>query len=116
MTLDYNHDLKERARELRKNQTDAERKLWRHLRNRQLENTRWYRQKPLGNFIVDFYCPGKKLVVELDGSQHFTNQKKYDEKRDAYLTSQGLKVLRFSNRDALTNIEGVLIMIRKEIV
>ena len=116
MPLNYDRNLKERAQILRKYATEAERKLWRHLSRKQLNQTHWYRQKPIGNFIVDFYCPASQLVIEVDGSQHFTKQKSYDAKRDVYLTGLELKVLRFSNRDVFTNIEGVMMEIYKETV
>jgi len=68
-----------------------------------------YRQKPIGNYIVDFYCPKRKLVVEADGSQHFEKQgKEYDAERSAFLTSLGLQILRFDNYEILTNVDGVL--------
>jgi very-short-patch-repair endonuclease len=100
-----------RSRELRKNPTDAERKLWQHLRDKQLENFRFRRQRPIGNYIVDFICLEANLVVELDGGQH-ADQQQYDLKRTAYLTAEGLKVLRYWNNDVMQNIEGVLENIR----
>ena len=104
------------ARGLRRRMTDAEQKLWRHLRNDQL-GARFCRQKPLGPYIVDFYCFQAKLVVELDGSQHVDDPtvRKKDELRDAWLRSQGLKVLRFDDRQALTETRSVLEVIFKMI-
>jgi len=67
----YNQTLKENSRALRTNMTDAEQMLWLHLRRKQIQGVQFYRQKPLLTFIVDFYCPAAKLVIELDGSQHF---------------------------------------------
>jgi len=105
----YNPILKRLARSLRKNTTDSERKLWQKLRRRQLLGVQFYRQRPIGDYIVDFYAPRIRLVVEIDGSQHL--EKDYasrDRIRDGYLDSLGLKVLRFNSREVLTNIEMVL--------
>lgn len=96
-----------RSRELRKNPTDAERKLWYFLRDKQLEDFRFRRQRPIGNYIVDFICLDAKLVIELDGGQH-AEQHEYDAMRTAYLKQQGLRVLRYWNNDVMQNIEGVL--------
>ena len=96
------------ARNLRENMTDAERLIWSKLRMKQLKNCQFYRQKVIGNYIVDFYCPKAKLVVEVDGGQHYMDEgKKKDEKRDSYIKKLGLKVLRFSDRDVLKNINSV---------
>jgi ATP-dependent helicase HrpA len=97
------------ARELRKNTTDAEQLLWNLLRDRQVFDSKFRRQHPLGSYILDFYCHEAKLAVELDGGQHGEDaQLKHDEKRSAWLKEQGVTVLRFWNNDALTNTEGVL--------
>ncbi|MGB2828136.1 MAG: endonuclease domain-containing protein [Dehalococcoidales bacterium] len=107
--LPYNENLKQPARQLRKNMTDAERQLWMKLRMKQLNGFQFYRQKPIGDYIVDFFCPRAKLVIEVDGSQHFTDEKaEYDRIRDEYLGSLGLRVLRFSNSDVMAHIEGVV--------
>ena len=104
----YSKKLKERSRQLRDNMTDAERSLWSKLRMRQLQGLIFYRQKPIGGYIVDFYCPKAKLVIEVDGGQHFTAEGvEYDKARDAYMSGLGLKIMRFSNTDVLTNIDGV---------
>jgi very-short-patch-repair endonuclease len=97
------------ARDLRRRMTEAEQRLWFHLRHDQL-GVRCYRQKPLGKYIVDFYLPKAKLVVELDGSQHSDDpkQQEADRLRDAWLQSQGLRVLRFDDRQALMETEAVL--------
>ncbi|MBW1772225.1 MAG: endonuclease domain-containing protein [Deltaproteobacteria bacterium] len=109
MPLPYNKRLKAVARELRKNMTDAERFLWQKVRRKQLKGHQFYRQKNIGDFIVDFYCPSAKLVIEIDGSQHFTkNGRLKDKARDQYLEGLGLKVLRFSDRDVFKKTEGVL--------
>jgi very-short-patch-repair endonuclease len=107
--IPYNKNLKYLARELRKNMTDAERLLWSKVRMKQLNSYQFYRQKNVGNYIVDFYCPAGKLIIELDGSQHYTEEgKKKDEIRDQYLDSLGFTVLRFSDREVLKNLEGVI--------
>jgi len=105
----YNRKLKEHARRLRKNMTDTERFLWSRIRGKQLNGYQFYRQRPIGNFIVDFYCPAARLVIELDGGQHFEEEgKTRDMLRDEYLRGIGIKVLRFSDRDVFKNIEGVI--------
>jgi len=88
---------------------DAERLLWSKVRGKQLKGYQFYRQRIIGNFIVDFYCPKVKLVIELDGGQHYSGEGlEKDKIRDAYLSGQGLKVLRFSDRDVFENITGVV--------
>ena len=107
--LPYNRNLKDRARELRSNLTDAERLLWSKIRCKQVKGFQFYRQKPLGNCIVDFYCPRACLVIEVDGSQHYLKEgNEKDRVRDDYLRSVGLRVLRYSNRDVLTRLDAVL--------
>lgn len=97
------------SRTLRQRMTEAEQRLWLHLRRDQL-GVHCYRQKPLGKYIVDFYLPKPKLVIEMDGSQHSDDpvQRHADQIRDAWLRSQGLRVLRFDDRQALTETEAVL--------
>jgi len=108
----YNQTLKENSRALRTNMTDAEQMLWLHLRRKQIQGVQFYRQKPLLTFIVDFYCPAAKLVIELDGSQHFeVEHQAKDQDRDAALTGLGLHVLRFDNRQVLLETEAVLSVI-----
>ncbi len=107
--LPYNSNLKQRSRQLRENMTDAERHLWAKIRMKQLKGYQFYRQKLLGDYIVDFFCPRARLVIEVDGSQHFSDEMtEYDRMRDEYLSSLGLRVLRFTNIDVLTHIEGVV--------
>ncbi len=107
--LPYNRNLKQYSRQLRENMTDAERNLWAKIRMKQLKGYQFYRQKPIGDYIVDFYCPKAKLVIEVDGSQHFSDEMTEDDKiRDEYINSLGLKVLRFTNTDILTHIDGVV--------
>ena len=108
----YNPKLKENSRSLRTGMTDAEQMLWHHLRRKQIQNVQFYRQKPLLSFIVDFYCPAAKLVIELDGSQHFeTEHQAKDQARDAALAGLGLHVLRFDNRQVLLETDAVLAVI-----
>lgn len=100
--LNYNACLKNRARQLRKNLTDGEKALWSRLRNKQLLGIQFYRQKPIGQHIVDFFAPRAKLGVEVDGSQHRVDDHvEKDRLRDSYLGSLGLKVLRFNSREVL---------------
>lgn len=99
------------AKELRKRQTDAEQKLWLELRGRRLEGVKFKRQVPKGNYIVDFVCEEKKLIVEVDGSQHMDERAEYDEERTVYLENEGYRVIRFWSNEVLTNIKGVLLMI-----
>jgi very-short-patch-repair endonuclease len=96
-----------RARELRKNPTDAERLLWRKLRLWQIDGFKFRRQQPLGIYIVDFACLEKRLVIEIDGGQH-AEDALYDRRRDDWLRAQDFIVLRFWNHDVLNNITGVL--------
>jgi type I site-specific restriction-modification system R (restriction) subunit len=101
--------LKKQARELRENQTDAEAFLWELLRDRQLAGAKFRRQHQFGEYITDFFCKEAKLVVECDGAAHETlERQKIDQKRDAYLRSQGLMVLRFENSSVLRDPEAVL--------
>ena len=96
------------AKELRKNLTDAEQKLWQHLRNRQLEGYKFRRQQAIGKYIVDFVCFEKKLVVELDGGQHSDAKRvEYDSNRTRWLESRGYQVLRFWNHEVLSEFDAV---------
>lgn len=107
MTITHNHPiLKERRIELRKNQTPQEVLLWARLRGKQL-GFKFKRQHSIGPYILDFYCPDKKLCVELDGSQHLDN-KEYDQERTNYLLGHEIKTLRFWNNEVNGNMEGVL--------
>ncbi len=95
-----------RARQLRKNSTDAETALWPQLRSRQLCGYRFKRQHPIGNFIVDFVCLESRLVVELDGGQH-SELGDYDALRAAYLMDRGFTVIRFWNNQVLNEMDAV---------
>ena len=98
-----------RARSLRKNATDCERILWRPLRNRKFAAHKFRRQHPIDPYILDFYCPGVKLAIELDGSGHsYRLPEKRDQARAEFLERQGIAVIRFWNHDVVENIEGVL--------
>ena len=100
----------DRARELRQDMTDAEQRLWHHLRNRQLSGHKFRRQHDIEHYIADFACTEALLIVELDGGQH-ADQADYDERRMQHLQARGYRVLRFWNNDVLTNIESVLTVI-----
>ena len=103
--LPYNPQLVARAKEMRKNPTIAERKLWGYLRNFPVK---FWRQRPIDNFIVDFYCPKLKLVIEVDGDSHFTDSGLvYDQERTRILEGYGLRIIRFTNDEVLRNFEGV---------
>lgn len=107
--LEYSRNLKEPSRELRKEMTDAEQKLWLHLHRKQILGIQFYRQKPLGSYIVDFYAPAVKLVIELDGSQHHEpDYLKKDAERDLFLADHGLLVLRYDNRQVLLETYAVI--------
>jgi len=112
--LPYNRLLKTKARSLRTNPTDAELRLWHRLRRKQILRVQFYRQKPIGNYIADFYAPAAKLVIELDGAQHLEIGKaKYDAQRTKDLEQLGLKVLRFEDRQVLLQTDSVLETILK---
>ncbi len=94
------------ATELRRNTTDAERRLWAALRGRRLEGYKFRRQHPIGRFIVDFACTKHHLVIEADGGQH--DESSSDARRTAWLESRGWRVLRFWDNDVLANTDGVV--------
>lgn len=99
-------DLRDKARDLRANQTNAEQALWRRLRNRQLGGLRFRRQAPVGPFIADFLCHERKLIVEIDGGQHA--EAEGDLRRTVWLQANGFSVLRFWNSEVLQQMEGVV--------
>jgi very-short-patch-repair endonuclease len=114
--LRYNKRLAGVSRALRKNMTDAERHLWSKVRMRQIGGCQFYRQRIIGEYIVDFYCPRAKLVVEVDGAKHsFTEVKAADEKRNEYLKNKGLKIIRFNDIEVLRNMEGVVEIIHENV-
>jgi very-short-patch-repair endonuclease len=94
---------------MRREMTDAEAHLWYHLRRHGLGDYKFRRQHPLDSYILDFYCPAARLVIEIDGGQHFVeDQQKRDEERTQSLTEKGMRVLRFSNREVLLETNSVL--------
>src|SRR5437868_4252880 len=95
-----------RARTLRRDQTQTEGRLWGELRNRRLGGWKWRRQVPHGCYIVDFYCAERRLVLELDGSQHDDNQA-YDQRRTRFLESLGLTVMRLPSHWVFEGLDGV---------
>ena len=107
--------MKHLARELRKNQTDAEKLLWSRLRNRRLEACKFRRQEPIGPFIVDFVCLEIKLILELDGGQH-SEQRERDDQRTHYLQALGYRVLRYWNHEMLNETDAVLESIRNAVL
>ena len=114
--LPYNKNLQPYARQLRKKLTDTELILWAHLRKKQIKGIQFYRQKALGNFIVDFYAPSVKLIIEVDGSQHYEpSAVEQDLSRDTYLSELQLYVLRFDNNQVRQSLNSVLEAIRNYI-
>ena len=101
-----------RARRLRRDSTDAERHLWRALRNRQIDGHKVRRQVPLGPYVVDFACLDRHLVIEIDGGQHARTEP-FDSRRTAWLESQGFTVLRFWNSEISAETDAVLSAIRE---
>ena len=99
--------MQEHVRALRKNMTDAENRMWYFLRNRRLEGYKFLRQHKIDNYIVDFICRDKKLIIELDGGQHMQNAD-YDQKRTEFLIANGYTVLRFWNNEIFCNVSAVL--------
>ena len=104
-----------RSRQLRRNLTEAEQALWRHLRLRQLDGRKFRRQQPIGPYIVAFICLERRLIIELDGGQH-SSQTTSDAERSAWLETQGFRVLRFWNHKVLQNIEAVKERIREALL
>ena len=102
-----------KACRLRRNLTDAERKLWFELRDRRLRGFKFVRQEPIGPNCVDFICRDRKLVVEVDGGQHAESN--HDAVRDRFLRDEGFRILRFWNTDVLQNRQGVLLAILDEL-
>ena len=104
------------ARNLRKNSTIQERRLWNLLKNRQFYNLKFKRQQPIGDYIVDFICKEAKIIIEIDGGQHNEPENiEYDKTRTEYLNTLGYKVIRFWNNEIYENIEGVGFRLKEEI-
>ncbi|MCE5270586.1 endonuclease domain-containing protein [bacterium] len=113
---DYNDNLIHLSRDLRSRPTDSETRLWQRLRRKQINGVQFYRQKPLGNYIVDFYAPAAALVIEVDGGQHLEpEQAEKDKIRDEHLRSRGLLVLRFDSRQVLLETEAVVQEIARKV-
>ena len=107
LSLPYNPALKDRARALRKSGNLSEVLLWRHLKRNQFLSLDFDRQKIIGNYIVDFYCAEKSVVIEVDGSSH-DNKAEYDAERDIYLTGLNLTVIHISDKDVKNNLDKVI--------
>ncbi len=107
--LPYNPKLKERARHLRNNSTKAEIRLWQYLKGRQMMGYDFHRQKPIDNFIVDFFCRELMLAIEVDGYTHsFEEVTDRDERKEQRLRELGVRIMRFRDEDVMNNIEGVM--------
>ena len=107
--LKYNFQLKEYSKKLRHEMTDAEKMLWQKIRRRQLKGYQFFRQKPIGKYIVDFYCPKARLIIEIDGGQHYEEHNQAeDKKRDAELNLIGFKVVRYTNLDIIKNFNSAV--------
>ena len=114
--LFYNKNNKQRSQYLRKNLTKAEVLLWSRLRRKQLCGIQFYRQKPILNYIVDFYAPSKNLVIEIDGGQHYEQELiERDKTRDKALEKLNLRVLRFSNLEILNCMDSIIATIFNEV-
>lgn len=113
----HDNKLKKLARNLRSDMTEAEHLLWSRLRRKQINDLQFYRQKVIGDYIVDFYCHKAKIVIEIDGSQHTESENiEKDRVRDKYLVEQGLTVLRYFNNEVLKNINLVVEDIYNKII
>lgn len=108
--ISYNPKLKQLAKELRKESTLSEILLWNYLKKKQMKGCDFHRQKPIDNYIVDFYCPKLKLAIEIDGISH-AEKEKYDEKRISRLKFLGINILTFSDEQIKKNLNGTLIEI-----
>lgn len=107
MAREFPELARKRARQMRFDATDPETIFWSHVRNRLLNGHKFRRQVPIGPYIVDFVCAGRKLIVELDGFQHAENRR--DEHRDRYLSSLGSRILRFWNQEVYADVNQVLV-------
>lgn len=111
MRKDKKYRIIKGARELRKNMTTAEKTLWIYLSNRGMVKEKFRRQHPISGFIVDFYCPAKRLAVEIDGSSH-NNKKEYDQQRQTILEANNISFLRFTNAQIFNSLDSVLRQIK----
>ncbi|MFD1611272.1 endonuclease domain-containing protein [Sphingomonas tabacisoli] len=98
-------ELQHRASEMRRNPTEPEKRFWRHVSNSRLGCFKFRRQQVIGFFIVDFFCPSRGLIVEIDGDTH---DQPYDARRDGFMVQQGFQTIRFTNTDVMQNMDGVL--------
>jgi len=114
LKLPYNPNLKQRAKELRQAGNLAEVILWNKLKNKQLLNLDFNRQKIIGNYIVDFFCPSLKTIIEIDGSSH-NDKQEYDAIRQAYLKGLGLQFIRLLDTDVKNNIDGVVFYLQEKL-
>ncbi len=115
--IHYNPDLKKLASQLRNQSTQSEIRLWEELKGRKLNGYRFIRQKPIGDYIVDFFCKEANIVIELDGaSHHFEVTMEKDERKQFYLESIGLKVLRFDDEEVMSNMPNVLRVIEQALL
>ncbi len=108
--LELKNELQHIAKILRKRPTDAEKIMWKYLRGKRLEGFKFRRQEPIGNYVADFVCYEKRIMVEVDGGQHCREK---DSERDIWFEGQGFKVLRFWNNEVLKNTQGVWEVIRR---
>ena len=115
--LPFNKNLKEKARKLRRNMTLAEKKIWYQLLARdQLYGLRFLRQKPIDQYVVDFYCHKLKLVIEVDGESHLSaDAMEYDEQRTKVLNAYGIEVVRYTNEEILNHFEDVVIDLKNRV-
>ena len=117
MKVYYNSKLKERARQLRNHSTRSEIRLWLYLKGKKVMGYDFHRQKPIGNYIADFYCPKLQLVIEVDGYTHdFEEVIKKDRKKQDYLENLGITVLRFKDEEVIEDIDSVLNKIKQYIL
>lgn len=107
--------IKANRRELRKNLTDAERLIWKCIRNKQIGGLKFFRQYSVGLFVLDLYCPQIRIAIEVDGGQHAEETKRHDDERTNFLNKQNIRVIRFWNNEVLSNIEGVVGRIVEEV-
>ncbi len=111
MNIHYNNNLKHLSSQLRSNSTQSEIHLWKYLKAKQT-GVRFIRQKPIGNYIVDFYCKELRLAIELDGlSHHYEETMRKDEEKEAYLNELGIEVLRFEDKEILGDIDNVMVVL-----
>lgn len=111
----YDKELKQNARKNRKEMNKPEATMWYNiLRQKKMCGYRFLRQKPIGNYIVDFYCAKLKLIIEIDGESH-GDQVEYDRKRESYLIESGFAVIHYSNYDVMSNLEGIYFDLEKRI-